>query len=92
MFVLIQAWNGNLSSNNIVNGYETYDLAFMAMVRQLEEEVAKEGHALKEVDWNAVANGEHGDLYDEDGMWCGVFEPKHIYCRLTVWEWQIFEV
>lgn len=92
MFVLIKAWDGNLSGDNEVKGYDTFDLAFMSMIRQLEEDVAKEGHALKEVDWNAIAAGESSDIYDEDDLYCGTVGQDHAYCEYCDYEWQIFEV
>lgn len=92
MFVLVKAWEGNLGSDSVAFSYDTYDIAFMAMVRQLEEEVAKNGGALKEVDWGAIAAGDYADLYDEDDLWCGTVEMFHVHCELCCYEWHIFEV
>ena len=87
MFILIKAKEGVLSLDNIVTTYDSYDLAYRAMVREVEEAKAYEGIELKEQEPN------NSDLYDMDGIWQGsIFDLGADLDFGWKYSWRIFEI
>lgn len=85
MFILVWSDNELLKSDNTVEVFPTYDRAYREMVRQFEEEAARDGY---EID---VA-GTDGDIKDADGFWVGFITEREAYLDNGEAKWVIFEV
>ena len=85
MFVLIYSDNELLSSDNEVKAFPTYDRAYHEMVRQFEEEAARDGYEI------GVADPD-GDVTDADGFFVGFITKDEAYLEDGEAKWVIFEV
>ena len=89
MFILIYSDNELLKSDNTVEVFPTYDRAYHEMVRQLEEEAARDGLTLNEGPGDLTGTDE---TYGEVG-WCGYLNETEAYLDFRgECKWVIFEV
>lgn len=89
MFVLIYSNNELLTSDNTVETFPTYDRAYHEMVRQLEEEAARDGITLSEGPGDLTGTDEtYGDI-----GWVGYLSELEAYLdHRGEAKWVIFEV
>ena len=89
MFVLVWSDNELLKSDNTVEVFPTYDRAYHEMVRQLEEEAARDGLTLSEGPGDLTAVDEYGF---ETGL-VGYLDESEAYLdHHGECKWVIFEV